>query len=66
MIHVYHTADGTTITWETTDVPAEPPALTAEDRLAAAKAALDSLDSLDAPILTGDVVDVLAALREVL
>lgn len=42
------------------------PAPTADERLAAARAALEALDTLNAPILTADVVDVLAELREVL
>lgn len=43
-----------------------PPVLTAEEKLAAAAAALAQIDSLGAPVLPVDVLDVLADVRTAL
>lgn len=42
------------------------PVLTADEKLAQARATLDALDALSAPVLTADVVDLLDDLRSVL
>lgn len=57
-------AGAPTRTWTSVPKPPVPP--TAEERLAAAAAALAALDTIAAPVLTADVLDVLVDVRNAL